>query len=170
MRKFPTGPAIAALSAMLAASAAVPALSQQQDYPPQQADLPAIPGSTIPFGEGGSYRLDQDDLTKQLRMVAQLVAAGPTLGMRRQVFMVSIGGFDSHANQMRDQPGLMARVANAIDYFMTSMGSLGLLNNVTLRRIGRFLLRDGFVEIGVERFACGVHFLQASIGQRIAEL
>jgi uncharacterized protein (DUF1501 family) len=25
--------------------------------------------------------------------------------MRRQVFMVSMGGFDTHANQMRDQPG-----------------------------------------------------------------
>ncbi|GCL65103.1 hypothetical protein AQPW35_41840 [Rubrivivax pictus] len=108
--------------------------------------VPPIPATTIPFGTGGSYKLDEDDLTKQLRMVAQMVAAGQTLGMRRQVFMVSIGGFDSHANQMRDQPALMARVANAIDYFLTSMGSLGMLNNVALftaSDFGRALLSNG---------------------------
>ena len=108
--------------------------------------VPPIPSSIIPYDTGGSYRLNEDDLTKQLRMVAQMVAAGQTLGMRRQVFMVSIGGFDSHANQMRDQPALMARVANAIDYFLTSMGSLGLLNNVALftaSDFGRALLSNG---------------------------
>jgi uncharacterized protein (DUF1501 family) len=49
--------------------------------------------------------LANDGLARQLRMVARLIAAGQTLGMRRQVFMVSMGGFDTHANQMRDQPG-----------------------------------------------------------------
>jgi hypothetical protein len=36
--------------------------------------------------------------------VAQPIAAGCALGMRRQVFMVSLGGFDSHGFQLRDQP------------------------------------------------------------------
>ena len=109
-------------------------------------NVPALPATTIPFGTSGSFRLDQDDLARQLRMVAQMVAAGQTLGMRRQVFMVSIGGFDSHANQMRDQPGLMARVAHGVDYFLSAMGSMGLLNNVALftaSDFGRALLSNG---------------------------
>jgi uncharacterized protein (DUF1501 family) len=79
-------------------------------------------------------------------MVAQLVAAGQSLGMRRQVFMVNIGGFDTHANQMRDQPLLMARVAQSVGYFMSALGALGLQNNVTLfsaSDFGRTLTSNG---------------------------
>ena len=116
-----------------------------------QATLPgsnvlAVPSTRIMLGTGSSLTLDQDALARQLRMVAQLVAAGPTLGMRRQVFMVSLSGFDSHANQMRDQPGLMARVALGVDYFLTAMSGLGMLNNVTLftaSDFGRTLLSNG---------------------------
>ena len=79
-------------------------------------------------------------------MVAQMIGAAPQLGMRRQVFMVSMGGFDSHANQMRDQPSQMARVAHSIDYFMSAMSSMGMLNNVALftaSDFGRTLLSNG---------------------------
>lgn len=94
------------------------------------ANVPAIP--TTPIMPGGTATLANDGLAKQLRVVAQMIAAGQTLGMRRQVFMVSMGGFDTHANQMRDQPVLMARVAQGIDYFMQAMNTMGMLDNVTL--------------------------------------
>jgi len=109
-------------------------------------NVPAIPATAIPLGTGGSLTLDQDSLARQLRLVAQLVAAGQTLGMRRQVFMVSMGGFDSHANQMRDQPSQMARVAQSVDYFLSAITTMGLLNNVTLftaSDFGRALLSNG---------------------------
>lgn len=92
--------------------------------------VPAIP--TTPIMPTGGATLDNDGLAKQLRMVAQMIGAGQTIGMKRQVFMVSMGGFDTHANQMRDQPVLMARVAQSIDYFMNAMRTMGLLDNVTL--------------------------------------
>jgi uncharacterized protein (DUF1501 family) len=87
-----------------------------------------------------------DSLAKQLRIVAQMIAAGPGLGMKRQVFMVSIGGFDSHAHQMRDQPGLMARVANSVDWFLRSLDGVGMVNNATLftaSDFGRTLTSNG---------------------------
>ncbi|MFM2068084.1 MAG: hypothetical protein RLZZ584_2993 [Pseudomonadota bacterium] len=87
-----------------------------------------------------------DSLAKQLRIVAQMIAAGPGLGMKRQVFMVSIGGFDSHANQMRDQPGLMARVANSADWFLRALDGVGMLGNATLfsaSDFGRTLTSNG---------------------------
>ena len=74
------------------------------------------------------------------------MVAGQTMGMRRQVFMVSMGGFDSHNNQMRDQPSLMARVAHSIDYFMAALTSQGLQNNAllfTASDFGRTLTSNG---------------------------
>ncbi len=108
------------------------------------ANVPAIPATVI--SPDGTATLDKDSLAKQLRIVAQMIAAGQTLGMKRQVFMVSIGGFDTHANQMRDQPVLMARVAQSVDYFLASLNTMGLLNNVTLfsaSDFGRTLSSNG---------------------------
>jgi uncharacterized protein (DUF1501 family) len=108
--------------------------------------VPAIPGTVIPLGTGGSIALNQDSLARQLRTVAHLIGAGQILGMQRQIFMVSMGGFDSHANQMRDQPSLMARVSQSIDYFMSALSTMGMLDNVTLftaSDFGRTLASNG---------------------------
>src|SRR6185436_983330 len=43
-------------------------------------------------------------LAAQLKIVARLIGAGAALNMRRQVFFVSIGGFDTHNNLMTDHP------------------------------------------------------------------
>ena len=51
--------------------------------------------------------------------------------MRRQVFFVSMGGFDSHDLQNRNQADLMARLAQAMQYFDTTLGALGARGNVT---------------------------------------
>ena len=108
--------------------------------------VPAIPATAIALGTGGTTTLDKDNLARQLRMVARLMVAGQTMGMRRQVFMVSMGGLDSHNNQMRDQPSLMARVAHSIDYFMAALASQGLQNNAllfTASDFGRTLTSNG---------------------------
>jgi uncharacterized protein (DUF1501 family) len=66
--------------------------------------------------------------------------------MRRQVFMVSMGGFDTHANQARDQPALNARVALSVDYFLQAMTTMGLLDSIVLftaSDFGRTLLSNG---------------------------
>lgn len=107
--------------------------------------VPALPTTPIPL-PSGNLQLDQDGLAKQLRMVAQMIAAGPGLGMRRQVFMVSVGGFDTHANQLRDQPLLMARVAHGMDWFLTALQGAGLLDRTTLftaSDFGRTLTSNG---------------------------
>jgi uncharacterized protein (DUF1501 family) len=108
--------------------------------------VPAIPTTPIALPSGATITLSSESVAKQLRMVAQLVGAGQMLGMRRQVFMVSMGGFDTHSNQMRDQPLLMAKAAQSIGYFMGALRSLGLQNNVTLftaSDFGRTLTSNG---------------------------
>ncbi|HSN77488.1 MAG TPA: DUF1501 domain-containing protein [Anaerolineae bacterium] len=106
----------------------------------------ALPTAPIALPSGGTLALNNDALARQLRIVARMMAAGPSLGLRRQVFMVSIGGFDSHANQMRDQPLLMARVAQSVNWFMTTLQAQGLLNKVllfTASDFGRTLASNG---------------------------
>jgi uncharacterized protein (DUF1501 family) len=108
--------------------------------------VPDIPATPITLGNGTTITLDQDSLARQLRIVARMIRAGQGLGLQRQVFMVSMGGFDSHANQMRDQPSQMARVAQSSDYFLSALAGLGLLNNVTLftaSDFGRTLSSNG---------------------------
>ena len=105
-----------------------------------------INGAQAGWRAGSTLALATDALAKQLRVVAQLIAAGPGLGMKRQVFMVQIGGFDSHSNQMRDQPLLMARVAQSVNWFLGAMQAQGLLNKVllfTASDFGRTLASNG---------------------------
>ena len=93
------------------------------------ADLPALSYGAMPPGHPG--QLSDDPLAKQLRMVARIIRANGVLGMKRQVFMVSIGGFDNHDQLNREQPALMRRVAQSIDWFQSALGA-ELQNKVTL--------------------------------------
>ena len=43
-------------------------------------------------------------LANQLKIVARLIGARAALNMRRQVFFVSLGGFDNHNLLMQDHP------------------------------------------------------------------
>jgi len=72
-------------------------------------------------------------VAQQLQVVARLVDAGlaGATGARRQVFFVSLGGFDTHDQQNRNQADLLARLAHALRYFDTALGALGARNAVT---------------------------------------
>lgn len=72
-------------------------------------------------------------LAGQLQMVARLVDAGLSgaTGARRQVFFVSLGGFDTHDLQNRNQADLLARLDHALKYFDTTLAALNARNQVT---------------------------------------
>lgn len=72
-------------------------------------------------------------VAQQLQVVARMIDAGlaGTTGVRRQVFFVSLGGFDTHDLQNRNQADLMARVAHALRYFDTALGALNARAQVT---------------------------------------
>lgn len=75
--------------------------------------------------------LANNPLAAQLQTVMRIIAAAPALGVKRQVFFVSIGGFDTHANQNGVQPNLMAQLDHGLSYFYGSLAGLGLDNAVT---------------------------------------
>jgi uncharacterized protein (DUF1501 family) len=111
-----------------------------------QVTVPDLPTVPVTLGNAGAVTLSNDSLARQLRLVARLIGASQALGQRRQVFMVSIGGFDTHSDQLANQATLMARVSLSIDYFMTALQAQGLLNNVVLftaSDFGRTLVSNG---------------------------
>ncbi|MEH6415430.1 DUF1501 domain-containing protein [Pseudomonas sp. CGJS7] len=71
------------------------------------------------------------DLGTQLKMVARLIKVRQVLGLKRQVFFVSMGGFDHHDGLLNDQPGLLARVSQAMTAFHAATAELGVADKVT---------------------------------------
>jgi len=72
-----------------------------------------------------------NSLALQLRMVARMIAARTALGPRRQVFMVSLGGFDQHDGLPAGHPVLMAKLGGAMKSFHDATVELGVAQQVT---------------------------------------
>jgi uncharacterized protein (DUF1501 family) len=70
-------------------------------------------------------------LGNQLRVVARLIAARAALGLHRQVFFVSLGGFDNHNLLMQDHPNLLQRINDALAAFYAATVELGVADKVT---------------------------------------
>ena len=108
-------------------------------------NVPALPATPMLMPTGNTT-LDKEPLARQLRMVARLIAAQQALGMRRQVFFVSLGGFDTHNHQLRDQAALTTRVAMSARWFHDTLAAMGMGQNVTLftaSDFGRTLSSNG---------------------------
>jgi uncharacterized protein (DUF1501 family) len=85
-------------------------------------------------------------LASQLRVVAQMIAGRSVLGARRQVFMVSLGGFDTHDNQRNRHPGLLRKVSQALAAFYQATVDIGMAQQVTTftaSDFGRTLTSNG---------------------------
>jgi uncharacterized protein (DUF1501 family) len=73
----------------------------------------------------------QTELGIQLAMVAKIIAANQDLSMKRQVFFVSMGGFDHHSGLVVKHPPLLQALANSMSAFQNAMDGLGLGSQVT---------------------------------------
>lgn len=73
----------------------------------------------------------RNGFAEQLQVVARLIAARQPLGARRQVFMVSMGGFDLHDNLISNQANLMGQLDFAMDAFYRATVELGVADKVT---------------------------------------
>jgi uncharacterized protein (DUF1501 family) len=73
-------------------------------------------------------------LANQFKMVAQVIAGN--LGTR--LFSVSMGGFDTHANQRNNQDKLLGQLGDAIDAFMQDLANMKMQDNVTIMTFSEF--------------------------------
>lgn len=69
-------------------------------------------------------------LGNQLRQVAQIIQARGALGMDRQIFFASLGGWDHHSNLLANQQALLTQVDAAIGAFQTALGEINAEQNV----------------------------------------
>jgi uncharacterized protein (DUF1501 family) len=104
--------------------------------------LTQFPATNAPFNAFPA----NNGLANQLRLVARLIAARNVLGSKRQVFFVSMGGYDLHDNLINGQANLMNQLSSALTAFYDATVQLGVANQVTAftaSDFGRTLTSNG---------------------------
>lgn len=101
--------------------------------------LQAAPALTTPFNA-------DSPLAKQMKMVARLIQIRQSLGYKRQIFFVALGGWDMHENLVENHPVQLATVADALASFYAATVELGVADKVTTftaSEFGRGLQSNG---------------------------
>jgi uncharacterized protein (DUF1501 family) len=94
---------------------------------------PAPVSPDLPTTNGGNAGGDSN-LAQQLDVVAKLIAAGsPT-----KVWSVSLGGFDTHANEANAQAELLGVVSDSLSRFMGQLKATTRSNDVTIMVYSEF--------------------------------
>ncbi len=94
------------------------------------------PGATFPA----------TSLAKQFQMIAKTVAGRDALGVSRQTFFISLGGWDHHDEVLANQAAMLPVVSQAIGAFFHALTLLGMQDRVTLflaSDFGRTLTSNG---------------------------
>jgi len=68
---------------------------------------------------------------EQLAQVAQIISVQADLGMNRQIFFCSLGGFDTHAGEFEAHNTLYPQLSAALAAFYNATQELGQADNVT---------------------------------------
>ncbi|CAB4674476.1 unannotated protein [freshwater metagenome] len=121
---------------------------------------PAPPAADLPTVIGGNAG-GESNLGAQLDVAAKLIAAGvPT-----RVWSVSLGGFDTHANELSAQSLLLGSVSNSISKFMSQMRTIGRSRDVTIMVYSEFGRRvSANASSGTDHGTSGPVFI---IGERV---
>ena len=87
-------------------------------------------------------------LATQLRVVARMIAGRKALGMKRQVFMVTLPGFDTHDKQFNRHPALLETLDQGIGYFNAQLqkpevDAADCVTLMTASEFGRTLATNG---------------------------
>ena len=95
--------------------------------------LASTASAAQPFFAGQSNSISQ-----QLLQVAKLIEARAQTGARRQVFFVSLGGFDTHANELNTLTTLLGQLSPALRSFYDATVQLGVAGQVTTFTLSDF--------------------------------
>jgi uncharacterized protein (DUF1501 family) len=73
----------------------------------------------------------KSSLGQQLNTVSRLIQSRAALGHRKQIYLVGLGGFDTHNDQSNRHFELLSTLSESINAFLTHLMVQGLSNNVT---------------------------------------
>ena len=74
----------------------------------------------------------------QLQQVAKIIQVRGALGLQRQIFFVSMGGFDTHSGQLAQQDSLFNDINQSLNAFYQATAEMGVANNVTTFTLSDF--------------------------------
>ncbi len=77
-------------------------------------------------------------LSQNLKMVARVISAREALGMCRQTFFMTFGGWDHHDELINNQEYMLGVVSDAISEFQAGLVEIGMQDKVTLFTISDF--------------------------------
>ena len=77
-------------------------------------------------------------IAKELLAVAKIIEARAATAATRQVFFVSLGGFDTHTNELATHQNLFGDLSPALKAFYDATSALGVANQVTTFTLSDF--------------------------------
>jgi uncharacterized protein (DUF1501 family) len=87
--------------------------------------------SALAKGTALKTQFPATSLGEQLQQVAQVIQVASYLGMSRQIFFCSLGGFDTHASELETHNNLYPQLSQAISAFYAATEELGVAQDVT---------------------------------------
>jgi uncharacterized protein (DUF1501 family) len=99
------------------------------------------------------------NFAEQMLATAKVIEARSTLGAQRQVFLVTLGSFDTHTDQLNEQQALFAQLDPALSAFNSAMTAIGAGSNVTTFTLSDFSRTLGGNTGGGTDHAWGSHHL-----------
>jgi uncharacterized protein (DUF1501 family) len=84
------------------------------------------------------FQGQNSSIAQQLLQVAKLIEARVATGARRQVFFVSLGGFDTHSNELPTLTTLLGQLSPALKSFHDATVMLGVESQVTTFTLSDF--------------------------------
>jgi uncharacterized protein (DUF1501 family) len=132
---------VAALNSILAADRDNTYLKAAGDITAQAISLsglvsPILASTTSPVAP--LFAGQNNSIAQQLLAVAKLIEARAQIGARRQIFFVSLFGFDTHGGQQGALNNLLGQVSPALRSFYDATVQLGVANNVTTFTLSDF--------------------------------
>jgi uncharacterized protein (DUF1501 family) len=73
-----------------------------------------------------------------LQQVAKIIQVRGALGLQRQIFFVSMGGFDTHSGQLAQQDSLLNDMNQSLNAFYQATVEMGVASNVTTFTLSDF--------------------------------
>jgi uncharacterized protein (DUF1501 family) len=67
----------------------------------------------------------------QMQMIAKLISSAPQLGLKRQIFFASLGGYDLHSGELPAHATLLTQLSQGLNAFYNATVELGVANQVT---------------------------------------
>jgi uncharacterized protein (DUF1501 family) len=87
---------------------------------------------------GSKSGTENQSLIKRLEAVTKLMDHGKKAGLKRQIFFVEQGGYDTHSNQIDGHSVLLRELSLAMHKFQTAVDEMGMSDEVTTFNLSDF--------------------------------